>query len=108
MANMPVYCASKAGMHAFSLAIRVQLAKLGVKVFEIVPPMVDTDLNPAGRAKRGGFKAGLGPEELVGAVMQGLANATPEIGYGMTAGYAAASRAELDRRFAEMNARWGS
>jgi NAD(P)-dependent dehydrogenase (short-subunit alcohol dehydrogenase family) len=61
MANMPVYCASKAGMHAFSMAIRVQLSKVGMKVFEVVPPMIDTALNPVGRAKRGGFTAGLGP-----------------------------------------------
>ena len=66
--------------------------------------MVDTALNPAGRAKRGGYKAGLGPEEFVAAVMRGLANDTPEIGYGMTAGYTKASREEFDRRFAEMNA----
>jgi uncharacterized oxidoreductase len=42
------------------MAIRVQLADLGMKVFEIVPPMVDTALNPAGRAKRGDYKARLG------------------------------------------------
>jgi hypothetical protein len=66
--------------------------------------MIDTALNPARRAKRGGYKAGLGPEEFVAAVMQGLAEDKPEIGYGMTAAYATASRAELDRRFAEINA----
>jgi uncharacterized oxidoreductase len=104
MAHMPVYCASKAGMHAFSMAMRVQLRKLGVKVFEIVPPMVDTALNPAGRAKRGGHGAGLGPEEFVAAAMRGLENDTPEIGYGMTADFAKACRAELDRRFTQMNA----
>jgi uncharacterized oxidoreductase len=106
MANMPVYCASKAGMHAFSMAIRVQGAKLGIKVFEVVPPMVDTALNPVGRAKRGGYTVGLGSREFVAAVMRDLENDIPEIGYGMTAGYAQASRAELDRRFAEMNARF--
>ena len=104
MARMPVYCASKAGMHAFSMAMRVQLGKVGVKVFEIVPPMVDTALNPGGRAKRGGFRAGLGAGEFVAAVMRGLENDTPEIGYGMTSGFAKASREEFDRRFAEMNA----
>jgi uncharacterized oxidoreductase len=106
MANMPVYCASKAGMHAFCMTMRVQLDKLGMKVFEVVPPMVDTALNPVGRAKRGGFEAGLGPQEFVAAVMRGLENDVPEIGYGMTAGYSQASRADLDRRFAEMNARF--
>jgi uncharacterized oxidoreductase len=104
MASMPVYCAAKAGMHAFSMAMRVQLAKRGVQVFEVVPPMVDTALNPQGRAKRGGHIAGLGAEEFVAAVMRELAADTPEICYGMTAAYATASRAELDRRFAAMNA----
>jgi len=106
MAAMPVYCASKAGMHALSMVMRVQLGKLGIKVFEIVPPMVDTALNPAGRAKRGGFIAGLGAQDFVVAVMRGLGDDVPEIGYGMTAGYSQASRADLDRRFAEMNARF--
>lgn len=41
-----------------AMAMRVQLARLGMKVFEIVPPMVDTALNPAGRAERGGHRAG--------------------------------------------------
>ncbi len=103
MANMPVYCASKAGMHVFSMTMRVQLAPLGMKVFEIVPPAVDTALNSKGRAKRGGYTAGLGPTEFVGAVMHGLAKDTFEIGYGMTAGFATASRAQLDRRFAALN-----
>ncbi len=76
MARMPVYCASKAGMHAFYIAMRVQLGKTGVKVFEIVPPMVDTALNPGGRAKRGGFRAGLGPEEFVAAVMREVSDAS--------------------------------
>jgi NAD(P)-dependent dehydrogenase (short-subunit alcohol dehydrogenase family) len=34
----PVYNASKAGMHAFSMALRQQLLKCGIKVFEVVPP----------------------------------------------------------------------
>lgn len=103
MATMPVYCASKAGMHAFSMAMRVQLAARGIKVFEVVPPMVDTNLNPQGRAARGGAGAGLGPDEFAAAVMKGLANDTREIGYGTTAGYAKASRADLDTLFARVN-----
>lgn len=34
------------------------------------------------------------------------ANDVPEIGYGMTAGFAEATRVELDHRVAEMNARF--
>ena len=104
-AGMPVYSASKAGMHAFTMAMRAQFAKVGVKVFEIVPPAVDTNLNPQGRAKRGHFKAGLGAKEFVAAVMQGLTEDKPEIGYGMTAGLIHASRADLDKAFQQMNSR---
>ena len=47
-ARMPVYSASKAGMHAYSMALRHQLSRIGIQVFEIIPPAVDTELNPAG------------------------------------------------------------
>jgi uncharacterized oxidoreductase len=102
-ARMPVYSASKAGMHAFSMAMRLQLAPLGFKLFEVIPPAVDTPLNSEGRAKRGGFKPDLDAATFVAGVMQSLAKDIPEIGFGMTADFIKASRAELDRRFQEMN-----
>jgi uncharacterized oxidoreductase len=105
-ARMPVYSATKAGMHAFSMALRQQLSKLGIKVFEVVPPAVDTELNPEGRAKRGSFKANLEPGEFVASVIKGLKNDVFEIGYGMTEGLIKASRAELDKSFQQMNSRW--
>jgi uncharacterized oxidoreductase len=104
-AKMPVYCATKAAMHAFSMALRHQLSRVGIKVFEVIPPMVDTELNPEGRAKRGGFKANLTPETFVAAVMKGLERDAFEIGYGMTEGMLKASRAELDQAFVQMNSR---
>jgi len=105
-ARMPVYSATKAGLHAFSMALRHQLQKTGVKVFEVVPPAVDTDLNPKGRAARGNFKAGLLPDAYVASVMNGIRNDVFEIGYGMTEGALKASRAELDAMFRQMNSRW--
>ena len=104
-ARMPVYSASKAGIHAFSMALRQQLLKSGIKVFEVVPPAVETELNPEGRAKRGNFKVDLMPDEFVAAVMKGFKNDIFEIGYGMTAGLIKASREELDKSFQQMNSR---
>ena len=104
-ARMPVYSATKAGLHAYSMAVRLQLSKIGIKVFEVVPPTVDTELNPSGRAKRGNFKADLSPKEFVVAVMKGLENDVFEIGFGMTAGLIHASRADLDKSFQQMNSR---
>ena len=105
-ARMPVYSASKAGLHAFSMALRQQLLKSGIKVFEVVPPAVDTELNPEGRAKRGNFKIDLKPKEFVAAAMKGFKNNIFEIGYGMTEGHIKASREELDKSFQQMNSRW--
>jgi uncharacterized oxidoreductase len=56
-ARCPVYCATKAGLHAFSIAQRIQLAPLGIRVVEIIPPMVESELNMEGRRKRGVLKS---------------------------------------------------
>ncbi len=105
-ARVPVYSATKAAMHAFSMALRHQLSKIGIKVFEVVPPAVDTELNSGGRAKRGNFKVDLKPEEFVAAVMKGLGDDLFEIGYGPSDGWMKASRADLDKSFQQMNSRW--
>ncbi len=88
------------------MALGHQLAKLGIKVFEVVPSAVDTELNPEGRAQRGNFRPSLTPEEFAIAVMRGLEDDVTETGYGMSAGLFKASRAELDKSFQQMNSRW--
>jgi uncharacterized oxidoreductase len=50
LAAVPVYCATKAAIHSLSLSLRHQLRGSRVSVFEIVPPMVATEL--AGRRQR--------------------------------------------------------
>ncbi len=40
----PVYCATKAGLHSFSLSLRVQLKNTKVKVFEVAPPATETEM----------------------------------------------------------------
>ena len=55
--GMPVYCATKAGLHAFSIGQRKQLAPLGIRVIEIIPPMVESELNMEGRKKRNMLKS---------------------------------------------------
>lgn len=45
VANVAVYCATKAALHSFSHALRHRLRKTGIKVFELLPPLVDTDLS---------------------------------------------------------------
>jgi len=51
LAVVPVYCATKAAVHSWSLSLRHQLRNTSVRVFEVAPPMVATEL--AGRRNRG-------------------------------------------------------
>ena len=57
--SAPVYCATKAGLHIFTQALRYQLEHTSVKVFELIPPVVDTPMT-AGRTQ-----AKISPEALV-------------------------------------------
>jgi len=50
--GMPVYTATKAALHAFSIVQRKQLEAVGIRVIEIIPPAVESELNPEGRRKR--------------------------------------------------------
>jgi uncharacterized oxidoreductase len=45
----PSYCASKAAIHLLSESVRLQLADTSVKVIELEPPSVRTDLVPGQR-----------------------------------------------------------
>lgn len=42
--SAPVYCATKAALHAFSKSLRYQMEKTRVKIFEVLTPLVDTDM----------------------------------------------------------------
>lgn len=41
---IPLYCATKAGLHMFTLVLRRQLAGTAVKVLEVFPPGLDTGM----------------------------------------------------------------
>ena len=45
LASAPVYSATKAAVHSFTVSLRRQLAGSGVQVVEIVAPVVDTPLH---------------------------------------------------------------
>ncbi|MCC3414994.1 MULTISPECIES: SDR family oxidoreductase [unclassified Microcoleus] len=50
--SAPVYCASKAALHSFTKALRWQLEGTSVRVFEMIPPIVDTAMTQGrGRGK---------------------------------------------------------
>lgn len=51
-AQSPIYCATKAALRSFSLALRVQLKPFGVHVIEALPPVVDTAMTAANPRKK--------------------------------------------------------
>jgi len=57
--SAPVYCASKAALHSFTKTLRWQLEATSVRVFEIIPPLVDTAMT------RGRGRGKIKPEALV-------------------------------------------
>src|SRR5690606_27083328 len=74
--SAPVYCASKAGLRSFALALRRQLAPQGLRVVEIVPPLVATAMTGGrGRGK-------IPPEKAARAVLAGLAAGSDRIAIG--------------------------
>jgi len=42
--HAPVYAATKVAVHSLARSLRADLAAAGVRVFEVLPPMVDTEL----------------------------------------------------------------
>ena len=43
--SAPIYCATKAAVHAYTQSLRFQLEETGVEVIELMPPAVKTDLS---------------------------------------------------------------
>lgn len=71
-ATAPIYCATKAAIHTYTLLLRHQLKDTSVQVVEIVPPLVDTNLNRAGREASGRPFRGVSLEEYLPTAIKGL------------------------------------
>jgi uncharacterized oxidoreductase len=90
IATMPVYCATKAGVHMFTISLRHQLKGTPVKVFEIVPPAVDTEL---GKGTTGESEyRGIPPSEVAEETIKALKNNKYEVVIGEAKGLVEGSR----------------
>lgn len=98
LANVPIYCATKAALHSFTLSLRWQLRDTGVEVVEIIPPAVDTDLQAPGL-----HTFGVNVDEFADYVFTELEAGKTEIAYGTALTGSRASREELDTVFERMN-----
>ena len=77
VANVAVYCATKAALHSFSHSLRHRLKKTSVRVFELLPPPVDTDLLKSLQMPK------IQPEKVAEKLLKGLQREHYEIRVGM-------------------------
>lgn len=77
-ASGPIYCATKAGLRSFTMALRAQLAKTRVHVLEVLPPVVETRMTAANRHRK------MPASECARQVIRAMEKDRPEANVGMT------------------------
>ena len=86
-------------MHSFTLSLRHQLKETGIKVFEIAPPSVDTELGHDRRTDKSQSHGGIPVSEFIEGAMAALKNDVYEAAIGMSAGL----REKREALFEQMN-----
>lgn len=99
VAFMPVYCATKAALHSLTLSLRHQLKDTSVKVFEIAPPAVDTELGNDRRSDPSQSHGGIPVSEFLAEAMEAIENDLFEAAIGQAKGL----RAKREELFSTMN-----
>lgn len=103
LAVFPVYCATKAAVHSFTLSLRHQLKDSNVKVIELIPPYVATELGGGALAPAGALRQ-MPLETFIAETMRELAGEGEEIAIGGAKNLMAASCPESVKKiFSNMN-----
>ncbi len=79
--RIPTYSATKAALHSYSQSLRVALSSTNVKVFEVMPPLVDTDF----AKDLSGTK--MEPADVATEILEGISKDAYEIYVGVTADF---------------------
>lgn len=101
LAAVPIYCATKAAIHSFTVSLRRQLKTTSIKVIEVIPPIVhDTNLKgkPIERNERS-----ISTVELINEVITALREDKEEIPAGLSRNMIAASKNNFYGAFEDMN-----
>lgn len=93
----PIYSATKAALHSFTISLRHQLSGTSVEVIEVAPPAVNTDLGGAGLHTHGEPL-----DDFADGIFEGLAEGKQEIGFGTSVDRLRMSRDEADEYTAKM------
>jgi uncharacterized oxidoreductase len=98
LAIAPIYSATKAALHSFTLSLRQQLTDSPISVIEIIPPAVNTDLGGKGL-----HTSGVDVDEFTDAIVKQLEDGQIEVSYGLATESSQASREQLDLIFRRLN-----
>lgn len=102
LARFPIYCATKAAIHSFTMSLRRQLKDTPVKVFEVFPPTVHDTLLKGRPLEKTEYS--VSSAEVADAVLAGLEKDEYEIGVGTAKNWLHASESgELVQAFNNMN-----
>ena len=103
LSDFPVYCATKAAVHSFSLSLRQQLKDTKVKVIEVIPPYVATELGGGAPTPAGALRQ-MPLDTFIAETMRELEGDADEIAIGGAKNLLAATSPEKVREiFARMN-----
>ncbi|MFH6684609.1 SDR family NAD(P)-dependent oxidoreductase [Bacillus amyloliquefaciens] len=97
LAIAPIYSATKAALHSFTMSLRHQLSDSSVEVIEVAPPAVNTDLGGAGLHTQGEPL-----DEFADGIFKGLKEGKQEIGYGSSVERLRMSRDQADEHVENM------
>jgi len=95
---MPVYSASKAFFHSFTLSLRHALKPKNIEVIEVIPPALNTDLGGKGL-----HNSAPPVTEFIEAAFIQLKQGKTEITYGFSEAMANAGPEDLQKAFNRMN-----
>jgi len=99
IASMPIYCATKAAIHYYTLSLRHQLKDTSIKVFEIIPPTTDTELDKGQRKNYRGVPA----LDVAKAAVKGIEQDEFEVAIGEAVGLREQSKTGFDEAFKRLN-----
>lgn len=99
LTKVPVYSATKAFFHSFTLSLRTLLRTKGIEVIEIIPPALNTDLGGKGL-----HDYAPPVSDFINAVFEQLAQGKTELTFGFSEAMTKATPDDLRSAFNRMNA----
>jgi uncharacterized oxidoreductase len=107
LASSPLYGATKAALHSFSLALRIQLKDTNIKVFELMPPICDTDLgkDASDDTPRPSYLKGIPPSEFAKDALTAIENDQYEFASGEAKQLRDGSRQNFEETLKSINNR---